>query len=131
MDFVTKSCILYDKQFGFPQKHSTAMALLETVSTAMALLETVSTAMALLETVSTAMALLETVSTAMVLLETVSTAMALLETVSTAMALLETADQISEAMDNNKLQLEYLPTYPRISTLWIIKSYCKNWRIMA
>ena len=31
MDFVTKSSILYDKQFGFCQKHSTAMALLETV----------------------------------------------------------------------------------------------------
>ena len=29
MDFVTKSNILYDKQFGFRQKHSTAMALLE------------------------------------------------------------------------------------------------------
>ena len=31
MDFFTKSSILYDKQFGFRQKHSTAMALLETV----------------------------------------------------------------------------------------------------
>ena len=33
MDFVTnyKSNILYDKQFGFRQKHSTAMALLKTV----------------------------------------------------------------------------------------------------
>ena len=31
MDFVTTSSILYDKQFGFRQKHSTAMALLETV----------------------------------------------------------------------------------------------------
>ena len=30
MDFVTKSNILYDKQFGFRLKHSTAMALLET-----------------------------------------------------------------------------------------------------
>ena len=31
MDFVTKSNILYDKQFGFREKHSTAMALWETV----------------------------------------------------------------------------------------------------
>ena len=31
MDFVTKGNILYDKQVGFRQKHSTAMALLETV----------------------------------------------------------------------------------------------------
>ena len=30
MDFVIKSNILYDEQFGFRQKHSIAMALLET-----------------------------------------------------------------------------------------------------
>ena len=30
LDFVTKSNILYDKQFEFRQKHSTAMALLKT-----------------------------------------------------------------------------------------------------
>ena len=61
MDFVLKSSILYDKQFGFRQKHSAAMALLETV------------------------------------------------------------DQISQAMDNKKLQLEYLSTYPRPLILWYQK----------
>ena len=66
MDFVTKSNILYDKQFGFRQKHSTAMTLLETV------------------------------------------------------------DQISEAMENKKLQFEYLSTYARPLILWITKSYCKS-----
>ena len=71
MDFVTKSSILYDKQFVFRQKHSTDMALFETV------------------------------------------------------------DPISEAMDNTKLLLEYLSTYPGLSILLITKSYCKHYRIMA